>query len=213
MSSHPKPDQPPRLGAWFLILLSPGEESNLIIGDLSEEYFERAAQTGRSAARRWYWRQIFKSLPHLAGAAFRASPWKTAAAAALGFEFRRLMARLPERAIFAVVERTRLYEHHFKAYEFLASTGIDIAHLVSFVVVGSVVALIAKRSEIPPAIALGLIYVGMAIFASVFYVARTHDFAYLPRLLWTFSDAFAIVAGAIAVRMLRSNPRRLAAQS
>jgi xanthosine utilization system XapX-like protein len=213
MSSLSTPDRPPRLGAWLLSLFFAREESNFIVGDLSEEYFQHAAQTGRSAARRWYWRQIFKSLPHLIGAAFRASPWKTAAAAALGFEFRRLIARLPERAIFAVVEQTRLYEHHFRAYEFFASTGIDVAHLISFVVVGSVVALIAKRSEIPPAIALGLIYVGMAIFASVIYVARTHDFAYLPRLSWTFSDAFAIVAGAIVVRMLRSNPRRLAPQS
>jgi hypothetical protein len=213
MSSLSKPDRTPRLGAWLLGLFFTREESNCIVGDLSEEYFQHAAQTGRSAARRWYWRQIFKSLPHLIGAAFRTSPWKIAAAAALGFEFRRLIARLPERAIFALIEQTRLYEHHFKAYEFFASTGIDIAHLISFVVVGSVVAFIARRSEIPPAIALGLVYVGMAIFASVVYVTRTHHFEYLPRLLWTFSDAFAIVVGAIAVRMLRSNPSRLASQA
>jgi hypothetical protein len=140
------------------------------------------------------------------------SPWKAVLAVALGFEFRRLIGRLPELATFALIDRFQIYERHFGAYRFLASTGIDIGHLITFVLVGSLVALIARGREMAPAVALGLIYAGMAVVGSVSFVMKSHEFIYLLRLSWYFSDAFAIVLGAMIVRVLRSNPTRLAPQ-
>ena len=204
MHSRSKLD-PPQPGAWILSLFAVGEARDVIAGDLSEEYFQRASQSGFPIARRWYWRQIFKSLPHLVTSAFRGSPWTTAAAIIAGFAFRKLIARLPEAAIFFFIERFQIFQRHFGAYRFLASTGIDIGHLITFLLAGALVAFVARRREVAPAIVLGLIFAGMAVVASVSVVIRFNDYAYLWRLSWYFSDAIAVVVGAVVVRTLRSD--------
>jgi hypothetical protein len=117
---------------------------------------------------------------------------------------RGLIGRLPERAIFAVVERYRIYEHHFEIYRFLASTGIDIGQLITFAFVGIVVALLAKEREMAATIALALIFGAMSVFAAVFIVTTTGDYASLWRLSWYFADSFAIVIGGAIVRVRRS---------
>jgi len=212
MFPRPKLDQPPRPAASLLGLFAAGDERDLIIGDLSEEYFQRASLSGRGPARIWYWRQILKSLPHLVGSAFRTSPWTTIFAVIAGFEFRRLIGPRMEPAIFALIDRWQIYDHHFSIYLFLASTGLDIGHLITYLMVGALVAFIARRSEMSPAVALGLIYAGMAVVGSVWFVLKSHEFAYLLRLSWYFSDAFAVVAGAALVRISRSHRTRLAVQ-
>lgn len=52
--------QPPRLAVALLRLLAPGESRAPILGDLLEEYSQRAARSPRSAGR-WYWRQVLGS--------------------------------------------------------------------------------------------------------------------------------------------------------
>jgi hypothetical protein len=212
MNPRPMLDQPPRPAAWLLSLFTEGEEREQIAGDLQEEYLERVGQSSR-AARGWYWRQVLKTLPHLAGSAFRTSPWRIGLAIILGFEFRRLLGPLPGRAMFAIIERTNVFENHYGIYRFLASTAIDIGHLITYLLVGLLVGLIARRRELAPALVLGLIYAVMAAVASVWFVTRSHEFAYLLRLSWYFSDSLAIVLGAVLVRTLRRNESRLAAQA
>jgi len=214
MNPHPKPkpDLPPRLAAWLLGLFASGEEHEHILGDLSEEYLERALRASRASARRWYWRQIVKSVPHLAGRSFRTAPVITILAVAAGFAFRRLIAPQIGPALFAFIERTQLPEHHFGAYRFLASTGIDIAHLFVFLMAGVLVAVIARRHAMAPAMVLSLIYAGMTVFATCFVVAKFHDLGSVMRLKWYFSDDFAIVFGAALVRTIRSNSMHPAAE-
>ena len=212
MFPRPKLDQPPQSAAWLLGLFAAGDKRDLIIGDLSEEYFQRTSLSGRAPARRWYWRQILKSLPHLVGSAFRTAPWTTVFAVVAGFEFRRLIGPRMEPAIFALIDRWQIYEHHYGTYRFLASTGLDIGHLMTYLLVGALVAFIARRSEMAPAVALGLIYAGMTVVGSVWFVLKSHEFAYLLRLSWYFSDALAVVVGAALVRIFRSNRTRLTVQ-
>jgi hypothetical protein len=57
-----------------LLLASIGAESqfrDLVIGDLSEEFAQRAERDGGSAARRWYYREALRATPHLAYSAVR----------------------------------------------------------------------------------------------------------------------------------------------
>lgn len=211
MIRHSKYDEPPRAAAWLLGLFADGEEKELILGDLAEEYLQRAAQVDRTSARRWYWRQTFKSLPHLLGLQFRSAPIVTILAVAGGFAFRKLMAPRIEPALYAIIDRTQMYEHHFGLYRFMTSTAIDIAHLFAFLLVGAFVALIARRRAMAPAIALGLIYAGMTVVAMVFVVAKYHDLSYLLRLKWYFSDDLAIVFGAALVRTIGTDRMRPAA--
>ena len=115
--------------------------------------------------------------------------------------------------MFFLIDRFQISEHHFGTYRFMASTAMNIGHLITFLLVGFLVALVVRRREVAPAIVLGLIFAGMAVVASVLYVIRSDDYAYLWRLSWYFSDALAVIAGAVVVRKLRSDPARLSAQA
>jgi hypothetical protein len=201
MTSQPNPDLPPRSAEWLINLFANAEEE--ILGDLSEEFLLLASQSGNAFARRWYWRQMLKSLPHLVSSGFRASPWLITAAVAAGFLLRRLVARLPEFATFSLIDRFDIYEHHFSVYRFLASTALDIEHALTFLLVGCVVGLLAKRREMPAAIALATIFGGMAVLGSVSFVIRGGDYTSLWRLSWYFTDALAVVLGGIIVRTAR----------
>ena len=203
MKFPPHGNVPPRGAAWLISLFADQEETDSILGDLSEESSRLALQSGGAFASRWYWRQTLKSLPHLVFSAFVAAPWLTVLAALAGFLSRRLLARLPGFATFALVDKLGIYPHHFGLYRFLASTALDIEHVLTFLLVGGFVALLARKREMAPAILLALIYAAMALIGSVFGAIRSGDYATLFRLSWYFTDAFSIVFGAILVRALR----------
>jgi len=201
--------QPPRIAVWLISLFALAEDAESILGDLLEEFSLLASKSGVGAARSWYWRQTIKTIPRLAGFGIRTAPWLTAGAVAGGFLLRKLVGPRVTSVIFAVIERyPAFFEHHFSVYVFFASTAIDIAHLISFLLIGFVVALVARGREMVATMALGFIFGGMAVFAAVYVVTRFGDVTPLPRLAWYFSDAFAVVAAGAMVRT-----RRLAAKS
>ena len=208
----PPNSAPPRGAAWLLTLFANAEEAESIFGDLEEEFSRLGAHSGIDRARRWYWRQTLKSLPHLVFSAFRASPWTAMIAVVAGFLLRRLISRVPGLATFAVIERFAIYEHHFSLYIFLASTALDIEHIFTFLLVGCFVALIARRREMAPATVLAVIFGAMALAGAIVGSIRSSDYGSLWRLQWYFSDSLAVVAGAVVVRMLRSKARNLRVQ-
>src|SRR5215475_12001797 len=168
MKSQSNINSPPQGAEWLVSLFANSEDE--ILGDLSEEFSLLASQSGNAYARRWYWRQTLKSLPHLVFSVFHKSPWLTTVAVAAGFLLRRLVARMPEFATFALVDKFHIYEHHFSVYRFLASTAIDIEHALTFLLVGCVVGLLARKREMAAVIALAMIFGGMAVLGSVSYV-------------------------------------------
>jgi hypothetical protein len=195
--------QPPRIAIWLVSLFNaPGEES--ILGDLLEEYAHVASKSGVAFARRWYWRQTLKTIACLVCASFRIAPLSTGAAVAGGFLLRRVAGRFVEPAIFAVLERYHVFDHHFTAYVFFASTVIDIGHLIVFLFVGCVVALGARRREMAATLTVGLIFGAMAVAGALAMVTRTGDDVFLWRLTWYFADSLAIVLGGVIVRTRRS---------
>lgn len=206
MTSSPHNNVPPRGAAWLISLFADQEETDLILGDLSEESFRLAVQSGTASARRWYWRQAVKSVPHLVFASFAAAPWPTVLPALAGFLLRRLVSRLPGYATFALVDKLGIYPHHFGLYRFLASTALDIEHALTFLLVGCFVALLARRREMPPAVLLALIYAAMALVGSVAGAVRSENYASLMRLSWYFTDSLAVILGALMVRTVRPHP-------
>jgi hypothetical protein len=195
--------QPPRLAVWLLGLFAIAEEAETIQGDLVEEFSLFSSSSGLAAARKWYWRQTIRTVPQLARVSLRSAPWLAGAAVLGGFWLRKLIGPLVEPAIFAVIERFQLFQHHFGIYLFLASTGIDIGHIIAFLFIGFVVAFVARRNEMVATIALALLYAALAVFASIYIVARTGNNAYLWRLMWYFADSFAIVVAGVIVRTNR----------
>lgn len=202
MTSQPHFVQPPRIAVWLLKLFALGEAES-ILGDLLEEFSLLASKSGVASARRWYWRQAMKTVPQLAGVGFRSAPWMTSAAVVGGFLVRKLLGPLVEPPIFAVLERYRIFEHHFGTYMFFASTGIDIGHLITFLFIGFFVALVSRQREMVATITLGLIYGAMAVVGFIYAVTKTGNDALLWRLTWIFADAFAIVIAGAVVRTHR----------
>lgn len=60
---HTQPPQPPRFSTWLLERLLTVEDGWAVLGDLEEEFYERASAYGIAPARRWYRWQAFKSSP------------------------------------------------------------------------------------------------------------------------------------------------------
>jgi hypothetical protein len=203
MTSQPHFVQPPRIAVWLLNLFALGEEAESIQDDLLEEFSLLASKSGVASARRWYWRQTMKTVPQLAGVGFRTAPWMTTAAVVGGFLLRKLLGPLVVPPIFAVLERYRVFEHHFGTYMFFASTGIDIGHLITFLFIGFAVALVSRQREMVATITLGLVYGAMAVVGFIYAVTKTGNDALLWRLTWIFADAFAIVTAGAVVRTHR----------
>jgi hypothetical protein len=195
--------QPPRLAVWLVTLFGLEDEAESILGDLLEEFSLLASRSGVSFARRWYWRQTVKTILYLAVLGFRTAPWLTTAAVVGGFFLRKVVARLVEPPIFAVLEKYHVYEHHFSMYMFFASTGIDIGHLITFLFVGFIVAFVARGREMAATMALGLIFGAMIVVSLPVVVMRFGYAMPLSRLMWYFSDSLAIVIAGAIVRTHR----------
>jgi hypothetical protein len=195
--------QPPRLAMWLLTLFALDDAAEHILGDLLEEFTRLASKSGVPFARRWCWRQTLKTVFQLAAQGFRTAPWLTTAAVVGGFFLRGVVGRLVEPTIFAAIERYQIPDHHFSAYVFLATTGIDIGYLITFLFVGFIVAFVAKGREMVATMALGLIFGAMVVVALPVEVMRFGHATPLSGLMWYFSDSLAIVIAGAIVRTHR----------
>jgi hypothetical protein len=200
MTSQSQWIQPPRFAVWLLTLFALHDQAESILGDLLEEFTLLASSSGGPFARRWYWRQTLKTVLQLAVLGFRTSPWLTVAAVVGGFFLRGVVGRLVEPTIFAVIEKYHIPEHHFSAYVFLATTGIDTGYLITFVFVGFIVAFVAKGREMMATTTLSLIFGAMIVVALPSMVRHGIP---LSLLMLDFSDSLAIVIAGAIVRTYR----------
>jgi hypothetical protein len=194
--------QPPRIAVWLVKLFTPPEETESILGDLLEEYSCLASKSGVAFARSWYWRQTVKTIARFAGAGFRVAPWSTLVAVAGGFLLLKFGFRLQVRATFAVLERYSVFEHHFNAYVFFASYGLDIGRVILSMFVGCIVALAAKEREMVATTTLSLVLAAMV--AAALWVTRGHASFLWMQLPWHCASSIAIVLGGVVVRTHRS---------
>lgn len=194
---------PPRLAVWLVDLFAAGVEAESLSGDMLEEFSHLASKSGLRFARRWFWRQTRNTIAHLFINAFRVAPGQTAATVIGGFLLNRLVSRLPEPAIFAVLHRYQVFDHHFSAYVFFASDGIALGHVLASMFVGCAIAWAAKDREMVVTITLVFVLCAMTGAAVWVSVATRHSMI-LGMLPWNFSDWFAMVLGGTVVRTHRS---------
>jgi hypothetical protein len=195
--------QPPRLAVWLLTLFALDDVAESILGDLLEEFTLLASKSGVAFARRWYWRQTLKTVYQLADHGFRTAPWSTTIAVAAGFALRGDAGRLVEPTIFAVLERYQVYQYHFGTYMFFASTGIDIGHLTTFLLVGFVVAFVAKGREMVATMSLGLFWGALTVVSFPAVVMQSGYGTALSRVMVYFADSLAIVIAGMIIRTHR----------
>jgi len=194
--------QPPRLATWLLLLLA-SREPESIEGDLFEEFSGVVSRSGVAVARRWYWRQALHSIVHLFGSAFQTAPYSTLAAVVTGFLLGRLLFPLSEKAIFAVLERYGVFDHHFKVYVFFATNGVAISHVMTSMFVGCWTAFIAKKYGMIATIILVFVLFGMTGAACFVWIARGNTSMLFAPLPWTLLDWLAMLLGAAIIRNRR----------
>lgn len=203
MIAHDDIVQPPRVATWLVVLFT-SAETEPVEGDLLEEFSNLASRSGAAVARRWYWSQALHSIVHLFTSAFRTAPGSTTAAVIAGFLLGRFLFPLPEKAIFAVLERYSVFDSHFDTYVAFATYGVAIAHVMTSMLVGCFVALIAQRKEMIATITLVVLLVGMTIAASLVWVTRGNAWILWSMLPWNFLDWLATLVGAAIIRSERS---------
>ena len=197
------PIQPPPVAVWLLRLFSPQEQAESILGDVLEEFRQFAESSGVPFARRWYWRQSLRGTLHLLGFGFRQF-WRSVVAVVVGaFFLLRYVGELFEHALFAVLRKYQVADHHFGIYVFFATYGAEIAHLIGMFMVGFVVALVAKRREMVATLTLCLVVCSLAVIASVVMFGKTGNDWLVLRLPWSLADSFTILLAGTIVRTRR----------
>jgi hypothetical protein len=210
MTQPPSPARPPRLAAWLVDLFASREQAESILGDLSEEFSDLASGSGIANARRWYRLQSAKTVAHLAGAALLVRPLWPAAALLLGFWLSWFSAGLPAKLIIALLRTQRPYSsRHYEAYVWLLAYGIPMVSITQSLLIGCVVALLARGREMVAAIAVSLLRVGPIAWLLFIFFDRTPlarpVIPFLGPFLFSRAlDLIGIVMGGAIVRKARS---------
>jgi hypothetical protein len=199
--------RPPRLAAWLVELFVSDRRAESVAGDLVEEFSDLASRSGVAYARSWYWRQSVKTIAYLLGMGFRVAPWSTVGTIVGGFVLLRFGLLLPGRAIGAVLE---LRWHHvtpyftepqMKAYLFWFNTGVLTGRLLVSLLVGCIVATVAKGREMVATITLSLVeFALIGVTALVNLAGHWSWFGFGMFVLWNLM----ILTGGAFVRVYRS---------
>jgi hypothetical protein len=197
-----------RLAEWLVNLFAPMDEAESIVGDLQEEFLQVRSTAGVRAARRWYSRQMRKTVSHLFLSGLRTSPL-TWAAVIGGLLLLRLTHSAPDWLLSGLTDKYLTYwSNHFAAYLWLLRV-MWPAYLAASLFTGCMVALVAKGREMVATLTLGLILCAMAVVASVSAATATGHFLSFWSFATAFSDPVAIILGGIIVWRHRSAVARL----
>ena len=197
--------RPPRLVAWLVELFASSNQS---------EFLNVSSGSGVVAARLWYWRQGVKTIAHLAGAALRDAPWLIISTTVGGFLLFGFGLSLPEKLIDAVLELRRHHvipyytQSEMTAHVFWFNTGILTGQLLVGLIVGCIVAFVAKAREMVATLTLSFVFFALNVVAW-FNVARHLADRTLPLLipLMSFANIILIAMGGLVVREVRRAAR------
>ena len=197
--------QPPRFAVWLVNLFTPYEQAESIPGDLLEEFSELALKSDGAFARRWYWRQSVKTIGHLIGCGFRSVPWRIAGAVLLGRLLLPFGFILPEKIIVAVLRVFPVYPNYdhknvVALWMFWVPLAIDIGWVIAPIIIGCIVAVVAKGREMIATMTLGFTFLALRLVAII--VNRPGRILTRPDILFGLIAAFAI--GGVIVREIRS---------
>jgi hypothetical protein len=204
MTSQPHSVEPPPIAVWLTRLFTLADKAESILGDLLEEFSLLASKSGVSTARNWYWRQTIKTVPRLAGFAFRTAPWTIVTAVVGGLVLRFLVGRLVGYVTFPVIHRYGVFfaEHHFTDYLFY-----NVELLIRFQLIGLIVALVARQREMITTATVALIFAASVVVGSAYGAIRYGTDPIFWRLTCYLADLFVIVVVGAIVRTHRLAPK------
>jgi hypothetical protein len=200
--------QPPRIASWVIDLFAFPDDAESILGDLHEEFLDRAAKSEVASARRWYRRQSARTIAHLAVGAIRLGPWWFAATVLLGFLLSWFGAGLPEQLVVALLRTQRPYSNlHVEAYMRFVTYGIPMAIVTQALLIGCIVAVLARGREVIATITLSFICATPLVF--LLLMMQTTPYPRLvpgfgPYLLLRAEEFFAMIIAGVIVHKFRS---------
>jgi hypothetical protein len=174
-------------------MLIPTDQHEAAVGDLLEEFSDRARVSELMTARRWFWHQTWKTIGHFLLGQFRETPVATAATIVSAL-FLLYYAAVPANlAIQAILANYNPYDY-VNATAFWFFFNIPIAGILTPLLIGWLTSTISKGRE--TAVMLSVSLVGAAPFACVILAAGWYQqhpppwFRYFStppgRLPWAF---------------------------
>jgi len=188
-------------------LFTPEDRAESLIGDLVEEFSSLAVTSDLSAARRWYWRQTFKTIACCFGDAFRVAPLSMLFAVSGGFWLIGFATRSSAHLMRTFLDAHQLYQSEPSVYLFWLKFPLETGRVILCAVVGALVALIAHKKEMAAVVTLALIQ-GMLFFVSTVALIVNHRewlHWFLFMLPWITACSTATIIGGAVVRKCRAS--------
>lgn len=210
MKSNTPGLRPPFIACWLIGLFTSDWHADAISGDLLEEFSGLAAKSGLSYARRWYWRQSMKTVLQLMGTGLLTAPWLIASTVIGGFLLLRFGFSLPEKLVVAVIELRRHHvvpyytQREMNAHVFWLNTGILIGYRLVSLLVGCIVAMVAKGREMVATLTLSFACFALSVVAWFNVVRQLPEHA--PPLVFLLTNLAGIILipmGGVMVREVR----------
>ena|SRR5882724_3236982 len=205
--------QRPRIAVWLVGLFIVEEQTGMQQQILDERFSDMASRCGTGRARRWYWSQSVKTIAGLVARGFRTAPWLIVITALSGALLLQFITGNLQRVI---MEFISLLNHHVMPYYdskhaashlFWMYYAVLVGSLLASLIIGSLVAMVAKRREMIATMTLS--FVSLIMTVTIFWESVAMHYSVDPGLFpKIFADqlsaSFLIVIGGIFVRETRS---------
>jgi hypothetical protein len=203
MSVPTNPAGAPRTALWLLNLCAGSEAADAMVGDLLEDYSLAAARCSRASANAWFWRETWRTVPHLLVAGFRSAPWVTVAALIAGYLLRRITFRLPERLVVSILDRYRVCDTHFSACLFWLSDGVVVGLIILSAIIAALLALASRGREMTITVALAAFQLVWTLAGAILAMALMPHYWPNWTLLHEVAFSIAILGSGALVRTWR----------
>lgn len=200
---HP---QPPPMAVWLLLLFTPAEQTESMLGDLLEEFSTLVMTSGGGFARRWYWRQTVHTIQHSCLGALRGAPFLMLVTVAAGLWSIGFATTLWQHAIRTFLDARGIYQSHPDAYLFWSKLPLHLGRLMICGLVGCLAALVARRREMQVATVLSLAQMAMFFVAATAVIARGEAWFqqwFVVMFKWNSLCAIGTIIGGLVVKVCR----------
>ena len=201
--------KPPRIAEWLSSLFVPPDVAEAVMGDLQEEFSSLVTSSGASRARTWYRRQALGTILRAGPSAFRTAPFRMLITLVAGIWFIGFATTYSTHAMQMLLDTRRVYEVDPRAYLFWLTFPLKIGRVVICTGVGSLVALAAKRHEMPAAVTLALAQIAMFCTGAITLIAYGRHWLewFVAMAPWNVLCAVATIVGGMIVHMCRRSER------
>src|SRR5215831_12426387 len=205
--------QPPRIAVWLVGLFIVEEQTGMQRQILDERFSDMASRCGTGCASRWYWSQSLKTIAGLAGRGFQTAPWLIVVTTLSGALLLQFVTGNLQRVIMESISLlnqhvTPYYDSkHAASHIFWMYYTVFVGSLLLSLIIGSFVAMVAKRREMIATMTLS--FISLIVTVTEFWVLvairAPVNPVFFPRLLiHQIGASLLMIISGIVVREIKS---------